>query len=253
MAAIFKKLEGKTAIITGAAKGIGQAIARRFKAEGCKVFLADIAGDELAAMARELKCGSCKTDVSRRTDIDRMIAQAIEELGNVDILVNNAGVPHTASLTELDEADFDRVMSINLKSALLASQQIAKHMMPRGSGAIVNMSSVNALLANPTQIPYAVSKGGLNQLTRVLAVALAPHNIRVNAIGPGTILTDLARAILVDDALREKVMSRTPLGRCGDPDEVATIASFLASDDSSYITGQTIYADGGRLALNYTM
>ena len=253
MTAIFRKLDGKTAIITGAAKGIGQAIARRFKAEGCRVFLADIASDELAAMASELGCGSCKTDVSKKADIDRMIAHALEDLGNVDILVNNAGVPHTASLTDLEEADFDRVMSINLKSALLASQQIAKHMIPRGSGAIINMSSVNALLANPTQIPYAVSKGGLNQLTRVLAVALAPHNIRVNAIGPGTIMTDLARAIMVDETLRQKIMSRTPMGRCGEPDEVATIASFLASDDSSYITGQTIYADGGRLALNYTM
>jgi NAD(P)-dependent dehydrogenase (short-subunit alcohol dehydrogenase family) len=121
-------------------------------------------------------------------------------------------------------------------------------------GCVVNMSSANAVVAIPNQIPYVVSKGGVNQLTKVMAVALAPYGIRVNAIGPGTILTEMAReAVLTDDAARRKILSRTPLGRCGEPEEIAAVAAFLASDDASYLTGQTIYPDGGRLALNYTV
>jgi NAD(P)-dependent dehydrogenase (short-subunit alcohol dehydrogenase family) len=121
-------------------------------------------------------------------------------------------------------------------------------------GAIVNMSSVNAVLAIPNQVPYVISKGGINQLTKVAALALAPHGIRVNAIGPGTILTELAKAaVLGSDEARRKILSRSPLGRCGEPEEVASVAAFLASDDASYLTGQTIYPDGGRLALNYTV
>jgi NAD(P)-dependent dehydrogenase (short-subunit alcohol dehydrogenase family) len=151
----------------------------------------------------------------------------------------------------LTEEDFDRVMAINLKSALFGTQR-AVPLMRRG-GAIINMSSVNAILAIPTQIPYAVSKGALKQLTNVTAVSLAPRGIRVNAIGPGTIVTNLARSIMTDQAAEDRILSRTPLGRCGAPEEIAAIAVFLASDESSYMTGQTIYADGGRLGLNYTV
>jgi NAD(P)-dependent dehydrogenase (short-subunit alcohol dehydrogenase family) len=123
-----------------------------------------------------------------------------------------------------------------------------------GGGAVVNMSSVNAILAIPNQVPYVVSKGGINQLTKVMAVALAPHRIRVNGIGPGTILTELAKtAVLGNREAERKILSRTPLGRMGDPDEIANVAVFLASDEASYLTGQTIYPDGGRLALNYTV
>ena len=124
--------------------------------------------------------------------------------------------------------------------------------MPRG-GAVINMSSVNALLAIPNQIPYAVSKGALKQLTNVTALALAPKGIRVNAIGPGSIMTDLLKGIMTDQAAERRILSRTPLGRCGEPEEVAAVAVFLASSESSYITGQTIYPDGGRLGLNYTV
>jgi NAD(P)-dependent dehydrogenase (short-subunit alcohol dehydrogenase family) len=248
-----QRLAGRTAIITGAAKGIGLAIARRFKAEGARLFLADIAETELAAAADGLDSPYARTDVAARADLVRMVERAQQALGPIDILVNNAGVTHAAAFTDLAEADFDRVLGINLRSALTASQLVAPSMMERRQGAIVNMSSVNALLTIPNQIPYAVSKGGLNQLTRVMAVALAAYNIRVNAIGPGTILTDLARGIMTDEAARQKIMSRTPLGRCGEPEEVAAIAVFLASEDASYVTGQTIYADGGRLALNYTV
>lgn len=147
------------------------------------------------------------------------------------------------------------MLSINLRSAFIGTQLAARRMVASGKGGvIINMSSVNALLAIPGLSAYACTKGALNQLTKVAAVELAPHNIRVVAIGPGTILTDLARnAVMTDDAARNKVLSRTPIGRAGEPEEIASVASFLASDDASYITGQTIYPDGGRLALNYTV
>ena len=150
---------------------------------------------------------------------------------------------------------FDKVLSTNLRSAFIGTQLAARQMVASGrGGVIINMSSVNALLAIPGLAAYACSKGALNQLTKVAAIELAPHKIRVVAIGPGTILTELAsKAVLADDAARRKILSRTPLGRAGEPEEVASVASFLASDDASYITGQTIYPDGGRMALNYTV
>ena len=136
----------------------------------------------------------------------------------------------------------------------LCGQAVARAMLPQRSGVIINMSSVNAVVAIANQVPYVVSKGGVNQLTKVMALNLAPHGIRVNAIGPGTIMTELARqAVMSSDAARDKILSRTPIGRCGEPEEIAAVASFLASDDAAYFVGQTLYPDGGRLALNYTM
>lgn len=147
------------------------------------------------------------------------------------------------------------MLRVNLKSMFLCGQAAARQMVAQGSGgAVVNMSSANAVVAIPNQVPYVVSKGAVNQLTKVMAVALATHGIRVNGIGPGTILTELARkAVLSDAAARQRILSRTPIGRFGAPEEVAAVAAFLVSDDASYITGQAIYPDGGRLALNYTV
>jgi glucose 1-dehydrogenase len=247
------RLKDMTAIVTGGARGIGRAIGERFLAEGARVMLADIDAEGLATTAAELGCAMCRTDVALKTDIDNLVQSAIATFGRVDILVNNAGVTHAAGFLDLTVEDFDRVLAINLRSAFLASQAVARDMITRKRGVIVNMSSINAMVAIPNQIPYAVSKGGLNQLTKVAALALAPHGIRVNAIGPGTIMTDLARTVMTDKAMERRILSRTPLGRCGDPSEVASIAAFLASDDASYLTGQTIYPDGGRLALNYTV
>ena len=177
--------------------------------------------------------------------------RAAARWGGLDVLVNNAGITHAASLDALTEEDFDRVFATNLKSALWATQGAARLM---GEGAaVVNMSSVNAVLAIPDQIPYAISKGAMKQLTNVTALALAPRGIRVNAIGPGSILTEMLRTIMSDRAAEERILSRTPLGRCGEPEEVAAIAVFLACGESSYVTGQTIYPDGGRLGLNYTV
>jgi len=245
------RLAGKRAVITGAAQGIGAAIARAFAAEGAELLLADIDGDRLAATAAELGQESLVCDVAQKAEITRLFERVQARWGGLDVLVNNAGITHAAELDELTEEDFDRVMAVNLKSALWGTQAAAR-LMPKGA-AIVNMSSVNAVLAIPNQIAYALSKGALKQLANVTALALASKGIRVNAIGPGSIMTDMLKGIMNDRAAEERILSRTPLGRCGEPEEVAAIAVFLASSESSYVTGQTIYPDGGRLGLNYTV
>jgi NAD(P)-dependent dehydrogenase (short-subunit alcohol dehydrogenase family) len=254
------RLSGKVAIVTGAASGIGLACARRFAADGAAVALADISADAGEAAAAALRAGGAKaifvaTDVTEREAIAALVQRAIAEFGRLDILLNNAGVAPTASVLEMTDEFFDRVLSVNLRSAFMGTQLAAREMVAAGrGGVIINMSSVNALLAIPGLCAYACTKGALHQLTTVAAVELAPHKIRVVAIGPGTILTELARkAVMSDDAGRRKILSRTPLGRAGEPEEVASVAAFLASDDASYITGQTIYPDGGRMALNYTV
>ena len=249
------RLADKTAIVTGASQGIGLACAARLVQEGARVMLVDIRLEGRDAAARLGEAARFhQADVSLKADVDAMIAATLEAFGQVDILVNNAGVTHAADFLELAEEDFDRVLRINLKSMFLCSQAAAREMVKRQTGCIINMSSVNAELTIPNQVPYVVSKGGVNQLTRVAAISLAEHGIRVNAIGPGTILTELAKkAVLGSPEARHTILSRTPLGRCGEPEEVAAVCAFLASDDASYITGQTLYADGGRMALNYTV
>lgn len=247
-----KRLDGKRAVITGAAQGIGKAIAERFAAEGAALLLADIDGAKVGAVAAALGQQAFAADVSKKAEVEALIARAGELWGGIDVLVNNAGVTHAANLDDLAEEDFDRVMAINLKSALWGTQAAARLMGP--GSAVINMSSVNAVLAIPNQIPYVVSKGALKQLTNVTALALASKGIRVNAIGPGSIETEMLAGIMAEDAAaRERILSRTPLGRCGTPEEIASVALFLASSDSSYLTGQTIYPDGGRLGLNYTV
>ena len=245
------RLTGKCAIITGAAQGIGKAIATRFAAEGAALLLADIDAGGVQALAAALGQQAIVADVSRKAEVAGIIAKAAQLWGGLDILINNAGITHACELDDLEEDDFDRVFATNLKSALWATQSAAR-IMPPGS-AVVNMSSVNAVLAIPNQIPYAISKSAMKQLTNVTALALAPRGIRVNAIGPGSIMTEMLAGIMTDRAAEARILSRTPMGRCGTPEEVASVALFLASDDSAYLTGQTIYADGGRLGLNYTV
>ncbi len=245
------RLAGKRALVTGAAQGIGRAIAAGFVAEGAQVLLADIDADGAACTAAQLGQHAFTADLSRKGEIERLFAHLTRHWGSLDILVNNAGVTHSAELDDLSEDDFDRVFAINLKAALWATQAAARLMGP--GSAVINMSSVNAVVAIPNQIPYAISKGAMKQLTNVTALALAPKGIRVNAIGPGSIMTAMLQGIMHDQAAQDRILSRTPLGRWGEPEEVAAVAVFLASSDSSYITGQTIYPDGGRLGLNYTV
>jgi NAD(P)-dependent dehydrogenase (short-subunit alcohol dehydrogenase family) len=201
-----------------------------------------------------------RADVSVASDCTELIDKAVKQYDRVDIVVNNAGIVHGAEFLDLAEEDFDRVLRVNLKGAFLCGQAGARRMAaqsPRADGqrgVIINMSSINSVVAIPNQVAYTVSKGGLNQLTKVMALALAPHGIRVLGIGPGSIATEmLKKAVLTEGPARARIMSRTPLQRLGEPDEIAKVALFLASDDASYMTGTTVYPDGGRLALNYTV
>lgn len=257
------KLQGKTAIVTGAARGIGLAIAERFIRDGAKVVLSDIDASAGGAEAKRLagSAGSARfvrADVGAAADVAALVAEAEDAFGAIDILVNNAGISHAADFLDLTEADFDRVLRVNLKGSFLVGQAVARRMVARAKeggapGAIINMSSVNAVMTIPTLTAYNVSKGGVGQLTRNMAIALAPYGIRVNAIGPGSISTEMLKSVANDDAARRVLLSRTPLLRFGEASEIASIAAFLASDDSSYVTGETIFADGGRLALNYVV
>ena len=250
----MRRLEGRTAIVTGAARGIGKATAVRLQAEGATVVGADIS-DDIVQVAREFGGTGIVTDVADSASVLAMVDQAIRGCGKVDILVNNAGVTCPADFLDYRLEDFERVLRINLHSAFIAGQAVARHIVERGgTGSIINMSSVNGVLALPNQTAYVTSKGGLNQLTKVMAISLASKGIRVNGVGPGTIVTEMSRArVLATEESRNRILSRTPLGRPGEVEEIAAIVAFLASDDASYMTGQTLYADGGRMALNYTV
>jgi NAD(P)-dependent dehydrogenase (short-subunit alcohol dehydrogenase family) len=259
------KLKDRVAIVTGGAQGIGAACAKALAEEGAKVVVADLNELGATAIAKEIAAAggmalATRADIAVKAEVDTMVRFAVDHFGRLDILIANAGIVHAADFTELAEEDFDRVLRVNLKGPFLCGQAAARQMLaqaprPDGSrGVIVNMSSVNAVLAIPNQVPYVVSKGGLNQLTKVMAVGLAPKGIRVMGIGPGSIATEMLKtAVLTNEAAKQRIMARTPLGRLGEPAEVAKIAVFLASDDASYLTGSTVYPDGGRLGLNYTM
>ena len=256
-------LSGKVAIVTGAAQGIGLACARRLAEDGARVVLGDIDEKQGAKAAEELRDAGFDVlftacDVTERLTVQNMVKHTVSNFERVDILVNNAGVVHDADFLDLSEEDFDRVLNVNLKGYFLCGQTAARQMVKQVEagdppGSIINMSSINAVFAIGKQVPYSVSKGGINQLTKVMALSLAPYGIRVNAIGPGSIMTRMLEQVNEDEEARKTILSRTPMGRIGKVEEVASIASFLASEDASYVTGQTIYADGGRLGLNYTV
>jgi glucose 1-dehydrogenase len=253
------KLKDRIALVTGAARGIGLAIAERFVAEGAKVTIADVLDDEGKEAAKRIGATYAHCDVSSFADVKSAIAGVVKAHGAIDVMVNNAAISVAKDFFEITEQDFDKVIGINLKGAFLGTQEAARHMVKqvqagRKAGAIVNLSSVNDTLAIPTIAPYTMSKGGVKQLTAVSAIALAPHGIRVNAIGPGSINTEMFRSTAaVDKAAMTRILSRTPLGRPGEPEEIAAIAAFLASDEASYISGQVIYADGARMPLNYVV
>ncbi len=251
---------GKTVIVTGAASGIGEACARAFAKAGANVVLADVndnanrAAADLITIDTEARCLAIPCNVASEQDCERLALRALDEFGRIDILINNAGVVSPGTALDLPLAEWDRVMDVNLRSCFVLTQKVGQIMVERGiRGSIINMSSVNSVLAIPNQLAYVASKGGVQQLTKAAALGLAPHGIRVNAIGPGSIMTELLQSVMADAAGRRKILERTPMGRVGEPSEVANVALFLASDLASYITGQTIFPDGGRSILNYTV
>ena len=253
------RFSGKVAVITGAARGIGRACAERFLSEGAQVVIGDIDAARLTETASALggpdRILAVPTDVSQKTEVDALIAAAVASFGRVDIMVNNAGIAIVRDYLDISPEEFDHVLGVNLKGAFLGTQAAARQMIAQGQGGvIVNMSSINSGLANPNLATYAISKGGMNQVTSTAAVSFAPHGIRVCGVGPGTIATEMIEGAFTKRAGgNDTILSRTPLGRLGQPEEIASVVAFLASDDASYFTGETIYPDGGRRVLNYTV
>ncbi len=256
----MKGLKGKTALVTGASSGIGQAIAIRLAQEGCNVAINYRKNPEAAAdtmeQAMQQACGQVEGcgvkvalvqgDVSREADIIRVVNTTVEQLGGLDILVNNAGIQSESPSHEMSADEFDRVIGVNLKGAFLCARETIKYLLERQSpGVIINVSSVHEIIPRPRYLSYSMSKGGMANLTKTLALEYAQHQIRVNAIAPGATVTPINEAWTADPEKQEVVESYIPLGRAGTTDEMAAATAFLASDDSSYITGQTLFIDGG--------
>jgi glucose 1-dehydrogenase len=252
-------IEGKNVLVTGGSSGIGQAIAVRFAEYGANAAINYLREPEEAAETEEqvqacvgkvqregVKDVLVQGDVSSEEDVVRMVADAIEGLGGIDILVNNAGIQISRPTEELSSDDFDRVLAVNLRGSFLCAREAIRHFLAEDkSGSIVNISSVHQLIPKPGYLGYSASKGGMQNLTRTLALEYAGRGIRVNGIGPGATVTPINRAWIDDPEKRAQVEEHIPMRRAGDSDEMAGVTAFLASDDAAYITGQTIFVDGG--------
>jgi len=245
------------ALVTGGARGIGLACAKSIReTEGADlpIILADINGDGAIEAAKELgeNCHGMACDVSKTDEILGLFEQIEKDHGTVGTLVNNAGIAMPEDFLDVSLENFRSVIDINLVSVFCATQRAARAMVENNiKGSVVNMSSINAQVAIPSIVSYCASKGGVMQITKSAALALAPHGIRVNAVGPGSIDTAMLASVNSNPEAMKMVMSRTPLGRLGGPEEIGDVVAFLASEKASYITGETIYVDGGRLGLNY--
>ena len=243
----------RIALVTGGAQGIGYACAEALKEDGCRIVLADVKAD-VAEAAERLGGAGYVADMGNSAAVADLFDRVEAEVGVASVLVNNAGIAIGADFLETTEEQFRKVLDVNLVGVFLATQRAAKGMVREGlKGAVVNMSSINAQVAIPQIAGYRASKGGVAQVTKVAALALAPHGIRVNAVGPGSIDTAMMAAVNADPAAYDRAMSRTPLKRPGTAREVGDVVAFLASERAAYVTGETIYVDGGRLALNYTV
>jgi len=241
-------LKGKVAIVTGAGSGIGHAIAERFAEAGAAVCVNYLGyEDEARALAARLpRALAVRADVSSAAEVAAMVECVRRELGSPNVLVNNAGIEKEVAFLDLDERTWDTILGVNLKGAFLCAQACARAMRDAGNGgAIVNISSIHEDFPFPGFSPYCASKGGVRMLMRNLAVELAPYRIRVNNVAPGAIATPINRATLADEAKMRTLGRIVPLGRIGQPEEVAQVAAFLASDAASYVTGSTYYVDGG--------
>lgn len=247
------RLEGKTAIITGAGRGIGKAIAKKFLLEGARVLVCDIVPERLEQTVMELRAfGEVQSligDVSRSDFCDAVVQTALEFFGEINILVNNAGIAVFAPFLEHTEEAWDQTLNVNLKSMFLLSQRVARQMVARGEGgAIVNMASTNGLMGERDLVAYNASKGGVILLTKTLAIELAEHNIRVNCVAPGLIRTTLASEGGSSNNFFDESLHKIPMRRLGTPEEVASLFAYLASDEASFVTGDTVVIDGGQLA-----
>ena len=242
------------ALVTGAAQGIGFACAEALQESGAKILLVDINSDGVEQAAKQLNAAGFYTcDMGKPSDVLALFDQVEKEHGYVTTLVNNAGIAIPCDFLETPIEDFQKVIDVNVLGVFTALQRAAKSMVANNiEGSIVNMSSINAIVAIPTIPAYCASKGAVTQITKSAALALAQHNVRVNAVGPGSIDTAMLAGVNSDPAAMNTVLSRTPLKRIGTAREIADVVAFLASDKASYITGETINVDGGRLGMNYT-
>jgi glucose 1-dehydrogenase len=252
-------LEGKNVLVTGGSSGIGQAIAVRFAEYGANVAInylrqpEEAAGTEEQVQAcvakvqregvRDVLVGA---DVSNEDDVVRMVGESVEQLGGVDVLVNNAGIQISRPSDELTSKDFDTVIAVNLRGAFMCAREAIKHFLTEQKpGSVINISSVHQLIPKPDYLGYSVSKGGMQNLTRTLALEYAGRGIRVNGVGPGATITPINRAWVEDPEKKAQVEEHIPMRRAGTADEMAGVTAFLASDDAAYITGQTLFVDGG--------
>ena len=249
-------LEGKVALVTGGRRGIGRTYALTFAEAGADVAVSDFTDEdgELEAVERDIKgfgrkALTLKADITRRDDVERMVKETVDKLGTIDILVNNAGIAGPSSIIDITEEFWDRMLDTHVKGYFLCSQAVAKVMMPKKQGVILNMGSISGLVSMPKGITaYNVAKAGVHMLTRSMAKELGPYNIRVNAICPWLIKTKLSTRIQDTPELRDDALARTPLGRFGETTDLAGAALFLVSDASSWVTGHLLVVDGGMTA-----
>lgn len=255
MSSSHASLKGKNVLVTGASTGIGRATAIRFAAEGANVAINYSRSANEAEETRQ-QCAAARAnggreiviqaDVADEAQVKAMFATALAEFGGLDVLINNSGIQKETPSDQLEMADFDRVIGVNLRGAFMCSREALKHFVEKGKpGVILNNSSVHEIIPKPGYVSYSISKGGMENMTRTLALEYAGRGIRVNNVGPGAIITPINNSWIHDPAAKAGVESHIPMGRAGSAEEIASVFAFLASDEASYITGQTLYACGG--------